>query len=385
MSKKGIILFGCGEMGYQVLEKLGDGNVLCFCDNNPALHGTVRWGKQVFSLEECKERYDNYVIIVCVKFPKAYHIAAQLDREGIPDYWIYPMMEYETAELPADEMLKLLCNKDVMIQKRMESYQNKISELEGQLDYMKKHADIRSMKPAAGVLRERQLALVDLGSFLCQAVGVLGVRPFLCGGNLLGYVRNNGFIPWDDDMDFNLIREDYEQLRRYCLEQRDENGFVSFQYDGRTERLSFYEHYKMFGLQQRIVGKAALSLDFFSLDYYADNYSFESLRAAAKQVQTEVYRLGSTEERILYVRDAIKKNPDIVKKSNSVFYGFDNMESIRPYNRGEMIPARVIFPLRNAIFEGRKFLIPNNPEVYLSYNFKDIWNFPEDVGMQRHI
>lgn len=383
--KNKIVLFGCGEIGYQVLQMLGSKNILCFCDNNQMLHGTVKWGKRVLSLGQLKKEHSDYTIIVCVKLPKAYYITTQLDREGEADYWIYPLIEQKIAKLPVNKILELLCDKNSMYQMRIKNYQNKILELETQLNYMKRHADIRSMKPAAGRLRERQLALADLGGFLCQAVGNLGVKPFLCGGNLLGYVRNNGFIPWDDDMDFNLIRKDYECLRQYCLSHRDETGCVPFQYNGRTEILSFHEHYKMFGLQRWMANEPSLPLDFFSLDYYADDYPYESLRADAKKIQTDAYNLGSTEERIAFVRAEMKKNPNIVEKSSSIFYGFDNMESIRPYDIGKMMPENVVFPLKKITFEGRWFWIPNKPEEYLSYNFEDIWSFPDDVGLQRHI
>lgn len=67
-------------------------------------------------------------------------------------------------------------------------------------------------------LEEVQQELLGLFRQLASFLDDQGLRYSLYAGSLLGAVRHQGFIPWDDDLDICMPRPDYERLRALSQE-----------------------------------------------------------------------------------------------------------------------------------------------------------------------
>ena len=57
--------------------------------------------------------------------------------------------------------------------------------------------------------KQIQTEILDALHTFCQETGI---RYSLACGSMLGAIRHKGYIPWDDDIDIYMLREDFERL-----------------------------------------------------------------------------------------------------------------------------------------------------------------------------
>lgn len=118
------------------------------------------------------------------------------------------------------------------------------------------------------------------------------LKFFIAHGTLLGAVRHGGFIPWDDDIDVNMPREDYEHLKKIATK---EFQFPFFFQTFETDKFNFVGHAKLrdelsTGFDLQNIGGASdhngLFIDIFPMDGVV-----EDLQLRRKQSQKiEMYR-----------------------------------------------------------------------------------------------
>ena len=83
--------------------------------------------------------------------------------------------------------------------------------------------DFSKYNPEGSILRKAQLRMLDILIEVDKICRKHKIEYFLDSGTLLGAVRHGGFIPWDDDLDICIRREDWPRLRKVLQEELPQN------------------------------------------------------------------------------------------------------------------------------------------------------------------
>lgn len=82
------------------------------------------------------------------------------------------------------------------------------------------------------ILKIQELEMNNLDE-LKRVCEKLNIEFFAYGGTLLGAIRHNGFIPWDDDLDVAMVRADYEKFVNEAPKYLSENYHLQTPYSDR--------------------------------------------------------------------------------------------------------------------------------------------------------
>lgn len=108
----------------------------------------------------------------------------------------------------------------------------------------------RIVSKEGATLQEHQKALLVLLREFDRVCKALDIAYVLFAGTLLGAVRHHGFIPWDDDVDVLMRREDYERFLKEAPSVLDRDRFFL--------QKEFSDHWPMFFSKLRLNGTTCL-------------------------------------------------------------------------------------------------------------------------------
>lgn len=228
--------------------------------------------------------------------------------------------------------------------------------------------------PDGSDLRNLQLKLVEMLKYIDDICQRENIPYWLAYGNVLGLVRHGGFIPWDDDIDIELLREDYLRLRNAII--NDDNA--PFRWQDTTTDKYYYMHFaKLRDINSEVkepntehYEMRGIYIDIFQLDRSTCFMTKYSTFARAF-IETFFWsKVPKTRQKsgIKYIKFFFNKilfpfctfiNWPFRKKQLIFHYPSSVVGALSPHS------LKSIFPIKRANFEGIEVNIPGNPEEYL--------------------
>ncbi len=245
--------------------------------------------------------------------------------------------------------------------------------------YKENNIDITTLPPADGQLRDIQLAnlaLLDELDYVCKQSGA---KYWLDFGSVLGAVRHKGFIPWDDDIDVGMFRDEYEKIIG-IFEQYSRNSDIFAAY-AIPEKNNCQCYIK---IQHKKCSH--LFVDIFPYDRYGavlnsrEEQRRRTLEIKDARAKIQAKSTAQSVEEILKDIEVMRKqvlvDDDTVDNSDFV-WGVDFNHAWKNY----FSSYDTIFPLGEIVFEGKKYSCVNKIHEYLTEVYGDYMAYPKRIGM----
>ena len=243
--------------------------------------------------------------------------------------------------------------------------------------YKKDKIDITKVPPAQGLLRDIQLANLALLKELAYVCGKNNFKYILDAGTLLGAVRHSRFIPWDDDIDILMFREDYEKIVSvFKNTTRNSDIYAEYHRDKDTNSQYFIKikHKKC----------PFLGVDIFPLDTYGKHLSLkEQLKATnkickiLKHLKKEIDPNISNKETKTILTKTMKEKILLssANENGDFVYGVDFAHKLKNW----FLDRDIVLPLRKIQFEDSKYTTVNKPKEFLKNIYGDYMKYPKKM------
>lgn len=214
--------------------------------------------------------------------------------------------------------------------------------------------DTRTIPPTADEnLRIMQLCDVALLKILDRIFKKHQMTYWLDFGTLLGAHRHKGFIPWDDDLDISMPREDYDKLLDALNEELDKSVFDIVKHNGSIG--VGYMHLK-----------TGIWCDIFPVDTYKTTENFETAVPILKNKIAKYVKFYQKNKNFPYNEMQQKRQRIINDEKTEKCYEIIYHSREFPHNHPNAFYLKEdIYPIANIEFEGFKFAAPANLHTYL--------------------
>ncbi len=241
-----------------------------------------------------------------------------------------------------------------------------------------RYVDIRTFPKATGSLRQLQLCDAELLHIFDKVCKKHGWTYYLDWGTFLGAVRHKGFIPWDDDLDVSMPREDYEEAARVLPEEMKQYGIDAEEFDSMP--------YAILGFSYRHK-ETGVWLDVTPADEFfcetGSQHELDDLKKKLHKYRQYYLRNRFRNNRVeMFAKKKEFLGPEYSVSGNGKLRFICNHPEFEPV--ASVHSADSIYPLSVVEFEGYSFSVPGDYDRYLKDLYGNSYmSFPHS-GVEHH-